>query len=706
MIIMASGVLHAKLSFVNRSSTFIVNNNAYSKVKLNQIGNILGWSQSSITKEDGYNSPALWQPAITPGTTIGNGATPASLNLVINTSNAIASSSPQVSSLIRTTSNALLYHIRVNSNAINGGGGSLVRALSNAINYGLRTNSNALINQTNLSQTTNTRLTNLELLSLANLVQIRLNSNALSYATRTNSNAINSLQTQLTNISSGTPIIPPPSPGIPTVPVGSPGVIVGITSKPWSSVGFPILATSWSVDGNFLAVAGRGPDTIGTDTDLTIGDELRVYNFNSTANSLTGMVSQSWSTVQNSIQTLSWLTNQSSGNKYLAVGGQIPDLGTQGTTINQTDALRIYQFNQASANNKLSGVVSKSWSLSGDPVNTLGWIQDNNTGRMFLAVGGEGPDNGSETNINATDGLRLYEFKPNASTIQNRLIGITSKGWSSVGDPVNAISWVQDTITNRIFLAVGGTNPNAGAETNINVSDGIRIYEFSPSGGMVAVASVNWSTFGTPVNTVAFAQDPTSNRIFLAAGGQNPNIANNDPNINPGHEFRLYELLLGTTPLGPSTLVGITSKDWSTQGFPITSISWSNNSQFITVGGSSPNTRDPFTRALVDTSIGTADEIRLYSFTPATNTLAAIGSKPWSTFGTPVYSIAWNPSSFIFAVGGGAANLNTNDTTAIGLTDQLRLYQIPDAVSGGTTKTSQSVAAQQAAQKKKWISWS
>ncbi len=685
--------LEAKLTFANRSSTFIINGTPYSMIKLNQIGGIIGWSQESITKENEFNNPSNWSPALAPGSIIGAGGTPAPLSLIFNNSNAIANQSGnnQISGLVRTTSNALQYLSRITSNSINSGGGSLVRALSNALSYGLNNNSNALLN---INNTVNTLVP----ITIANATQIRVNSNAMLYGDQVNNAAINSLQTQFNNFTFGAPVLPVIVPTAAAIASAASSVISGLTSKPWSSVGFPLLASSWSSNGNFLATAGKGPDLIGSDTALTVGDELRIYSFSSSSNTLTGLTSQSWSSVQNSIQTIAWNT-KSTGSIYIAVGGQIPDLGIQGITINQNDALRIYQLSTTANGTILNGIVSKTWALGGEPINTIDWIQDTVTGRTFMAVGGENPDSGSETNINPTDGLRIYEFLPGASTVQGRLVGVTSKSWSFVGSAIHTVSWVQDTTSNRIFLAVGGTNPNAGAEPNINVTDGLRIYEFLPgsqTSTLTAITSVSWSTFGSPINSIDFTQDPSSNKLLLAVGGENPNFANGDPNINPGHEFRIYHFIPNSSIFGAALVNGVTSKDFSTQGFPINSVGWDSTSTRIVLGGSYPNTSS-------DTAINASDEIRIYSFNQATNALVGLGSKPYSTLGTPVFSTAWHPTLPIFSVGGGAAN--TREDINIGITDQLRLYQIPTpTISGKIAPPPSKTAATQAAQKKKWIS--
>lgn len=164
-----SGNLSANLTFSNRSSAIAIKG-SNSKLKLNNVSKVSGWSQESIVKDFGHNSPSSWVEGYSNGVVIAQsgGTNIPSSNLVYSNSYAIAygirgnsNAILYLESIIRTDSNAFAYGIRNNSNAIVNGGGSsalsihnsnailylgdVVRTDSNAFAYGIRNNSNTIV---------------------------------------------------------------------------------------------------------------------------------------------------------------------------------------------------------------------------------------------------------------------------------------------------------------------------------------------------------------------------------------------------------------------------------------------------------------------------------------------------------------------------------------------------------------------------------
>jgi len=197
--------VNANIDFAGRTSRLVIKQNN-SKLKLNNVSKITGWSQSSIVKNFGNESADQWTAEGYAGTEViaadGSGTAGVATNLVYSNSNSLVSGIKNNSNVllaisdgIKNNSNALLSGIKNNSNTL------LftdikIKSSSNALLYGIKNNSNALvkIDQDNgIQNNSNALLYGIKNNSnpIVKLdIDIKNNSNALLYGIKNNSNAL------------------------------------------------------------------------------------------------------------------------------------------------------------------------------------------------------------------------------------------------------------------------------------------------------------------------------------------------------------------------------------------------------------------------------------------------------------------------------------------------------------------------------------
>ena len=190
-----SGQLLAKLDFANSGATFTINGGT-SRLKLSKLGEIEGWSERSIIRENVTNNPSTWVPTYSDGMIIGyqSGDTSPSADLVLSNSNAInyglknnSNAIVKMQMIIRTTSHALLYCCKNTSHALIYG----LKNNSNALSYGIKNNSNAIMLHDRMIRThSNAFVYCCKNTSNALSYGLKNNSNALIYGIKNNSNAI------------------------------------------------------------------------------------------------------------------------------------------------------------------------------------------------------------------------------------------------------------------------------------------------------------------------------------------------------------------------------------------------------------------------------------------------------------------------------------------------------------------------------------
>jgi hypothetical protein len=213
LFIFLSHNAYADLNFSSPNSTIAINpTNSF--LKLGNVNKVFGWSEASIVKAFGDNSPSQWVEGYTSGVVIaqtGGTAVPHT-NLVYSNSNTINSLKPLVfansSSIVylsvteRTNSNAFAYEIKNNSNAIIKLGVT-ERTNSNAFAYGIKNNSNAIIK---FEQSTSNTLVIQNSNAIVSWVKgtsnavIKLSGTAPAVLPLNNSNAIVKLNAELLSI--------------------------------------------------------------------------------------------------------------------------------------------------------------------------------------------------------------------------------------------------------------------------------------------------------------------------------------------------------------------------------------------------------------------------------------------------------------------------------------------------------------------------
>ncbi len=404
----------------------------------------------------------------------------------------------------------------------------------------------------------------------------------------------------------------------------------GATSKCWTDSIDPINSTSWNSTGNYLAVGGFKPtvkdknETINeidplriyafdekkssltaiasaslgtlkdvtsevsavawhphentlavteqkiTDKKVTISSTLHIYTFDPKTKVLEQTVSQPFGSNANScINTLSW---SSSGN-YLAIGGVNPSSSEQNTA--DKNMLRIYKFNADTK--QLSAYAGNAYN-PGASIDSLAWVED--SGNIFLAVGGshidrspsESQEKVSKDKKESTEKisvLKAYHFNPPTLT------EIWHREWSTETATINSLAWSP----NKMFLAAGGGTSNLDG-TGIPAKRAFHLYLFdSGKKSFSGVASRQWSNNESAIEDVSWSP----NNLFIAIGGQSPNLADKDKNINQSNEFRLYFF-------DEFNVEGLTSCDWSTLGYPLKSTQWHSSGKYIVLAGQCPTT--------------------------------------------------------------------------------------------------------------------
>lgn len=411
----------------------------------------------------------------------------------------------------------------------------------------------------------------------------------------------------------------------------------GAASKEWSSETDPIIALAWNHDGKLLAVGGIKPNQRSKDETITESDPLRIYEFDEKKSTLKAVATISLGSqkdILSEISTLAWnphentlafseqklsnkqpisstlhiykfdtktktpelITSKLFSNKLngsinaiewspdgsiIACGGKNPS-GSE-PNITEKDVLRLYQLNNTTK--KLTGVIGKQYGTEAS-IKTLSWLEDQE--QTFLAIGGTNMEQTEPTphqkNISSTTSgtalspissseksslIKVYELK------NQQLTQIWQRQWSTTNAPINTLAWSP----NKLFLAAGGGTSNT-SDTGIPTNQALQIYFFdSGSKTFSGITSRGWSNDDGVINTISWSP----NNLFLAIGGQRPNLSNKDKNIHQCNEFRLYFF-------DAFKLAGLTSCDWSTLGYPLNSIAWDHSGKFIVLGGQKPTT--------------------------------------------------------------------------------------------------------------------
>jgi hypothetical protein len=271
-----------------------------------------------------------------------------------------------------------------------------------------------------------------------------------------------------------------------------------------STISNVIRSVNWSFDGKYLAVYG--------DINGSTGNDLWVYRFNKTLQSLTVVTSSS---VANGLgRSAVW----SPDGLYLAVGGAV--------SAGAND-LWIFSFNRSSGS--LSTVTSVAVDgATNVTVFSIDWSPDGN----YLAIG---------TRASGTTGNDLWIYRFNRSA--GSLTAVTSLAVSgSTTADVQSVNWSAD----GNYLAVGGVvNTSTGAD--------FWIYRFNRSlGSLTAVASASiGGSNNSDIRTVKWSPDGqyvalggevvgTSEDLWIYTGIQFPTknvIMNNTTYCNSGAQF-------------------------------------------------------------------------------------------------------------------------------------------------------------------------
>lgn len=153
--------LFGTLKFVSRTSNIVLDQQPGTRVGLRKVSQITGFSQDSIIKEYGNNSPTSWTESYTAGVQIGYGRRHQPSNMVYNNSNAFTA----IVSLAIHNSNTVAQLPRqiINDSSTLIKWTSFARTDSNLLVYLSRlekNNSNALLSGINLNQSTLTAIKN------------------------------------------------------------------------------------------------------------------------------------------------------------------------------------------------------------------------------------------------------------------------------------------------------------------------------------------------------------------------------------------------------------------------------------------------------------------------------------------------------------------------------------------------------------------
>jgi len=196
--------LTATVYFKNDTATIAIKE-SNSKLKINNASKVTGWSESSIVKDFGNESCDQWVEGYSSGVIItqdGSGTVDAQTNLVYSNSNALVYGIKNNSNALiipakdfENNSNALLYGIKNNSNALVNIDQDIENN-SNTLLYGIKNNSNALVKiDQDIENNSNTLLYGIKnnsnaLIKIDQDNGIQNNSNALLYGIKNNSNAL------------------------------------------------------------------------------------------------------------------------------------------------------------------------------------------------------------------------------------------------------------------------------------------------------------------------------------------------------------------------------------------------------------------------------------------------------------------------------------------------------------------------------------
>lgn len=247
-----------------------------------------------------------------------------------------------------------------------------------------------------------------------------------------------------------------------------------------------VYSIDWHPGGDYLVVGGQGASAVG---GFNNSDGIRIYRFNSLAESLYTVTSQTYG---QRVCAASW----NSDGKYVAVGGISPAYGAGG--FNNNDQLRIFNFSK----NALTPVVSCLAGSSAE-IYSLAWHPNGN----YLAIGCYSTS--STGGFLQSANLRIYYFDGEL------LIPVTGYDFGNNLFTAAGINWSPD----GKYLAVGAclgrptSNPTFGR--------GVTVFEFKDNNSLIqkatwnptsAVLSVNWKfdnrfiavTYNRNYNPLAF----------------------------------------------------------------------------------------------------------------------------------------------------------------------------------------------------------
>ncbi len=288
----------------------------------------------------------------------------------------------------------------------------------------------------------------------------------------------------------------------------------------------------WSPDGTYVAVGGDIGDTTGND--------LFVYKFDRTTETLTQVASVNPDDGSASEFVLS--VNWSPDGRYLAVGGIV-----SGTTNKD---LFVYKFDRVAETLTQVTAVNPDGGGTNDEIWTLQWSPNG----IYLAAAGTV---GGATN----NDLFIYKFDRTTETLAE-IISLNPDG-GSTSDDMRALNWSPD----GHYLAVGGAvGDTTGADLLIYKFDQSRetltqVTSVNPDGGSTGdiVESINWSPDGK----------------YLAVGGTIDGATGND--------LLVYSFDRGTATLTP---VASVNPDGGSTNETIFTVQWSPDGMYLAAAGS------------------------------------------------------------------------------------------------------------------------
>ncbi len=463
--------------------------------------------------------------------------------------------------------------------------------------------------------------------------------------------------------------------------------LTGVFSK---GQGVAVNSVAWTSDGEHLAI-GTEVDPLTYEAGIGVGDELRVYNFDTVSTpTLLAVTSEDQDVAVNAV---AW--TEISGSKYLAIGTGV-DPSTSETGISSGDELRVYFLNV----NVLDGVDSKDQDVA---VNSVAWSADGS----YLSIGTDAGPTTSETGITSGDELRVYSFNGSALT------GVDSKDQGAIA--VKTVDWnPQETYVLAIGTEVDPTTDDMGVLTGHE----LRVYSFDASDlvgitsldqGFAEVNDVAWSPDGRYVAVALaagvgggsgselllyrFNESPSPTLTLVASVDQEAVAVNvvtwspdgrylavgtgdapdpDDAGIGFGHELQVYRV----STLGTVSLEGVASKD--ERGADIHSLSWSPDGVYLAVGTSA------HAHVQTDTDIDVNHELQIFQFdTTGTPTLNGVVSKDMGSDNSAVNTVAWSKDGRYLAVGTTIDPTPGEPLSNIDTGEELQLYRF-DTTSTAT----------------------